>query len=147
MERIAAANANGNGYALGDWAHAINAYWSPLYSWILAVPFVVLHPSAYWQGPVAHLIGFLSYVAVLLAFEFFMKELLHEYDKRGLPVPFLYLVGYCSAIFLALAVGANIGTISPDVLAMALVIVLVTFVLSILKTGGSVPPSRREDGC
>ena len=55
----------GDAYWRGDWHHPINAYWSPLYSWILGFFFKVLRPSAYWEYPVVHLVNFLIYVAAL----------------------------------------------------------------------------------
>src|SRR5262245_66056250 len=41
-------------YARGDFAEAVNAYWSPLYSWLLAAVFTLMRPTAYWECTVAH---------------------------------------------------------------------------------------------
>ena len=38
----------GDAYWRGDWHNAINAYWSPMYSWILGLFVRALKPSAYW---------------------------------------------------------------------------------------------------
>jgi hypothetical protein len=43
----------GNVYFKGGWAD-INAYWSPLYAWLLGLN-IVLRPDAYWEFAVAHL--------------------------------------------------------------------------------------------
>ena len=39
-----------NAYARRDWRHAINGYWSPLYSWLLAIVEIVFRPSPYRQS-------------------------------------------------------------------------------------------------
>ena len=36
-----------NAYLRHDWSVAINSYWSPLYSWLLALTFYVTRPSGY----------------------------------------------------------------------------------------------------
>jgi hypothetical protein len=63
----------GDAYWRGDFHNAINAYWSPLYSWILGLFLRVLSPSAYWEYPVAHLVNFLIYVAAIASFEFLIS--------------------------------------------------------------------------
>lgn len=37
-------------YLRRDWTNALNAYWSPLYSWLLALIQRVFHPSPYWES-------------------------------------------------------------------------------------------------
>src|SRR5437762_3413860 len=72
----------GDAYWRGDWHNAINAYWSPLYSWILGFFFKVLKPSPYWEYSLVHLVDFLIYVAMLACFEFFLATFI-AYRKRG----------------------------------------------------------------
>src|SRR2546428_6408666 len=72
----------GDAYWRGDWHMAINAYWSPLYSWILGFFLKVLKPSAYWEYPVAHLVNFLIYVAALGCFEFFLVVFIAQQKER-----------------------------------------------------------------
>src|SRR2546427_3832923 len=55
-------------YSRGDWSKAINAYWSPLYSWILGVVMSVLRPSPYWELPVVQLVNFGIYLFALICF-------------------------------------------------------------------------------
>src|SRR3954452_20137182 len=52
----------GDAYWRRDWPNAINAYWSPLYSWILGGFLKVIKPSIYWEYPLVHLVNFLIYV-------------------------------------------------------------------------------------
>src|SRR5207302_7251773 len=72
----------GNAYWRGDWHNAINAYWSPLYSWILGFFLKVLKPSAYWEYPVAHLVNFLIYLSALGSFEFFLGTFIAQQKER-----------------------------------------------------------------
>src|SRR5437763_13830751 len=58
----------GDAYWRGDWHMAINAYWSPLYSWLLGFCVEVLKPSAYCEYPIAHWVSFLIYVAAIGCF-------------------------------------------------------------------------------
>jgi len=77
----------GDAYWRGDWHMAVNAYWSPLYSWLLGLAMKVLKPSAYWEYAVVHLVIFVIYVAALASFEFLMRAFI-DYRRRsgsGLP--------------------------------------------------------------
>src|SRR6266545_7993629 len=42
----------GDAYFRADWANAINAVWSPLYSWILGFANFAFQPSMEWEFPV-----------------------------------------------------------------------------------------------
>ena len=58
-------------YVQGDLSAAINAVWSPLYSWLLGPLIVAMPRSVHWEFPLVHLVNFAIYVAALAAFEFF----------------------------------------------------------------------------
>src|SRR5215472_16187932 len=66
----------GDAWWRGDWRHAMNAYWSPLYSWILGCGLKIVKPSIYWEFPLVHLVDLLIYVGTLAAFEFFLTAVL-----------------------------------------------------------------------
>lgn len=127
-------------YVSGDWSQALNAYWSPLLSWLIAIVNVLLKPSPYWQVATLHLVLFLSYVASLFAFEFFTKELIlsqsSDEDAKPMPKITIYVAGYCSMLFAGLSM---VGTwfCSPDMMALALTLFLTGAVLRIRRTGGS----------
>jgi len=86
---------------------------------------------------------FVSYILALLSFEFFMRELIGAQrgdptDTEGMLGPFtMYVAGYCSILFAALGMSVRIGSLSPDMIAMALVLALVGLILRIKRTGGS----------
>jgi hypothetical protein len=61
-------------YLRGDWAGAINGYWSPLYSWLLGIAMHLLKPSPYWQFSIVHMVNFLIYLSALICFDFFWRE-------------------------------------------------------------------------
>jgi len=65
-------------YLHGDWHAAVNAYWSPLYSWILAVPISFLHSSLYWESTLLHMVNFATLLASYAGFEFLLGELLQR---------------------------------------------------------------------
>ena len=39
-----------------DWAHAVNAYWSPLYGWMLGLVIGEIQPSPRWEFPLVHVV-------------------------------------------------------------------------------------------
>jgi hypothetical protein len=61
-------------YLRGDWHNALNSYWSPLYSWLLAIGYVVFRPSMRWEPFVSHAINFLSFLGALLAWNWLLNE-------------------------------------------------------------------------
>jgi hypothetical protein len=75
----------GDAYFRGDWNTAINAYWSPLYSWLLGLALVVLNPSPFWEFPVVHLVNLAIYLCAVGSFDFFLGELIdyHQEQKAG----------------------------------------------------------------
>ena len=64
------------GAVRNGWHALVSAYWSPLYPTFLSMAFRILHPSMRWEFTVVHLVNFVVYLADLLCFEFFLKELL-----------------------------------------------------------------------
>ena len=113
----------GDAYWHGDWHNAINAYWSPLYSWILGFFLKVVKPSAYWEYPLAHLVNFLIYVAALACFEFFLKTFIEDRRRRdqellkdgqmGLPESSWWLLGYSLFASCSLRL-IGLGLVTPD---------------------------------
>ena len=65
----------GDAYFRGEWNTAINAQWSPIYSWLLGLALYVFKPSPYWEFSVVKLVNFLIYLFAIVCFEFFLSEL------------------------------------------------------------------------
>src|SRR3954470_19596681 len=114
-------------YAAGNWKAALNSYWSPLYSWILAFWMVVLRPSGYWETGLLHLTNFVAYVACLVGFEQFLAALLklqnRVIDETGLSEQTVRIAGYCVFLISTLS-SIGIGNISPDMTGTAIGIFL-----------------------
>jgi len=112
----------GDAYFRGDWHNAVNAYWSPLYSWVLGLANAAVNPGPYGEFPLAHLINFLIFCLCLVAFEFLVTGLLaadrnqESQNTRQMPPPgFVWIVSY--ALFLLFTLQwQNIETVSPDLL-------------------------------
>src|SRR5450432_2278216 len=109
-------------YLQHDWTTAINAYWSPLYSWMIAFVFWIASPSLRWEYPVLHLLNFLIFIVGTFALEYFWTGLLCSVDKEN-PIPEgeysswvphleLWILG-CS-LFIWLTVGSVIQLLNPD---------------------------------
>ena len=108
-------------YVRHDWASAINDYWSPLYSWLLAGTKWLFHPSPYWESTALHLLNFALYLLAILSFEFFFRRLLALLAERypdavgdqGLPGWAWWTLGYAAFLIAALRLIA-LGNDTPD---------------------------------
>ena len=128
-------------YLRHDWTNALNAYWSPLYSWLIACAFAVLRPSPYWELPTAHLVLFGAFVASLFSFEYFLRELVAflwkgRAETQRVSEATLYIAGYSVFLFGGLAL-VGMSYCSPDMIAFALMFYLSGALLRVQRTGGS----------
>lgn len=115
-----------------DWAHAVNAYWSPLYGWILGLTVGEIRPSPKWEFPLVHAVNFVIFVVALLCFRFFLGALLRFCHKRAahrdagsegrvaLPEWALVLLGYAIFLWATLEL-VTIYDVSPDLSVLACV--------------------------
>ncbi|MFL6451843.1 MAG: hypothetical protein ACJ746_29865 [Bryobacteraceae bacterium] len=121
-------------YVAGNWNAALNSYWSPLFSWILAFGIVVLKPSPYWETGLLHLTQFVAYVACLVGFEHVLAGLLNTQKRiigdTGVSEWTLRIAGY-SVFLIATLVLIGLGNISPDMLGTAIGIFLAALLLNI----------------
>jgi hypothetical protein len=76
----------GDAYWRGDWPTAINAMWSPFYSWLTGLTLLVFQPSPYWEFTVIQLLNFAIYLLSLAAFAFFLRELRRFVKRKSKPV-------------------------------------------------------------
>jgi hypothetical protein len=116
----------GDAYMRGDWAMAVNAVWSPLYSWILGLAMGLANPPPRWEIPLIHAVNFGIYLLALVGFEFFWRRLtvvVREHmggDRIGLPEWAWVSVGYGLFVWSSLAL-IRIWAVTPDMLVAALV--------------------------
>jgi hypothetical protein len=73
----------GDAYFRGDWVTAINAFWSPLYSWLLGLAMYLVRPSRETEFALVHLVNYAIYIGALFAFDFFLRELMSSYKERS----------------------------------------------------------------
>ena len=65
-------------YARGDWISAINGFYSPLYSWLLATLLYILKAPRSWDSTLLHLINFAGYLGAYRCFEYFLGRLIRQ---------------------------------------------------------------------
>jgi hypothetical protein len=120
----------GEAYLQGDWQRAINAYWSPLYAWLLGLVMLIVKPQPYWESSVVHLVNLAIYVCALGCFRYFWLALSHSNDSPAaaasgnsdIPLPtWLWLVmGYSLFIWSSLNL-IGVGIVTPDLIVAAFV--------------------------
>jgi len=88
-------------YLRGDYANAVNAYWSPMFSWLIALVLRIFHPSPFWETPLLHLVNFAGLLVAIRCFEFFFVTFLEFLqcsrqpgDEPLLTLPVWWLLGY-----------------------------------------------------
>jgi hypothetical protein len=107
-------------YLAGDWAHALNAYWSPLYSWLLVPVLVVLRPTAYGLYPLVHAVHCILVVASLFSYRWMLEELIafratYYSVQRGLVLSDTVLRALAYVAFLWFTL-SFLNLTSPDIL-------------------------------
>lgn len=117
-------------YLRKDWSTAINAYWNPLYSWLIALAFLIVRPSPYWEFAVLHVVNFVIYLFALGCFRFLIGEVVHlrrrqqaELDDANLvslPDWALLALGYSLFIWSSLFL-VTVALESPDMLVASFV--------------------------
>ena len=116
----------GTAFSNGDWQTAVNGTWSPLYAWLAGAVVHVTQPSPQWEFPVVQITNFIVFVATLVCFEFFWRQLTNRYyGSEGEPVsrlprPLWILLGYSLFIWSSLNL-VEIWAVTPDMLVAALV--------------------------
>ena len=122
----------------------VNAYWSPLYPFLLSLPFRYFHPSSKWEFTTTHVLNFVVYLLCLVFFEFFVNELLvarqdsrcTREGSRPLEPQIVRIWGYLFFLWCAYFwVGPT--WVTPDLCVSAIVFVAVTVLVRIRRGCGS----------
>lgn len=71
-------------FARHDWNGAINAYWSPLYPFLLSIGLRLFKPAAYWELTVVHFVNFLIFLGSAAAFQFFLSRFMLYRSRRAM---------------------------------------------------------------
>jgi len=108
-------------YLRGDYNQAINAYWSPMVSWLLAVLMKIFHFSGRWDTTVFHLLNFAGLLIALRSFEFFFRIFLTFLGHTGdapkdslLQEAHWWLLGY-GLFFSTMLYVLTMEPVTPDV--------------------------------
>lgn len=129
----------GRAFFRRDWASAINAWWSPLYSWSLGIFMGITNPPARYEFPVAQILNFAIFVLTLLAFRFFLHELIRfcqssdRFDRRSLPAWAIVLLGYSLFLWVALEVDP-LWCVTPDLAVVACVCLTAGMLLRVRRS-------------
>ena len=108
-------------YWSGDWKVAINAHWSPLYSWLIGFVLAAFHPAPSWEATAVHLLNIAILGFTIACFDFFLCELNRFEATRSKPDGdavrmrgwALVAVGY--ALFMWSAIDLiTVQTVTPD---------------------------------
>src|SRR5215467_2312194 len=131
-------------YARGAWGAALNAYYSPLYSWLMALAFLLKFPPS-WESTVLHLINFLGYLGAFASFEFFLREFLRsektatEDQTAALPESAWHILGLGLFLYTTLYM-ANVSGSSgegdgstPDIFVVLFVYLAAGFLMRMLS--------------
>lgn len=136
-----------NAYFRHDWATAINGYWSPVYSWILATFLYIFRPTSRTEFPLVHLVNFLCFAWTSWSFHRFWQAVSSSVRRSnhqlvGLPTlaPLAFdLFGYSLYFWLFLPL---IPTVTPDLLGSSFIFLIADRLLR-RQTRGS---DRLRDG-
>lgn len=128
----------GDAYLRGDWAAALNAYWSPLYSWCLGLALYLLKPSIWWEFITIHFVNLLIYVAALFCFRFFLHSVLRAQrrqtattdDSVALSESALTALGYSLFLWCSLIL-IEVGSVTPDLLVAAIVFLMAGYLVEL----------------
>ena len=129
-------------YLRKDWHNAVNSYWSPLYSWLIALGLAIVKPSPYWKFAAVHLVNFGMYLFALGCFCFLMREMLRSQRSQRaelvahgvvtLPDWALLAFGYSLFIWSSLFL-VSLQLESPDMLVAAFVYLATATLLRIRR--------------
>jgi hypothetical protein len=116
----------------GDWIHALNPYWSPLYIWLVAGALGIFHPSMHWEIPLIHVVGLFEFLAAFAAWEWLMAE----WERwKGPPArPRLVdVTGYCVLLWAGLRLTEFWWFNNADTLVMALLIAVAAILIRVRR--------------
>lgn len=118
----------GDAYFRGDFKNAINAYWSPLYSWILGLFIFLCRPSMDLEFPLVHFVNFGIFIFSLFSFNYFLNSFLNFIQKRyadqkPLSVNSICIISWSLFLYTSLKF-CTLWMVTPDLLLSGLVYVI-----------------------
>jgi hypothetical protein len=126
----------GDAWLRGDFHHAINGYWNPLYAILLAIMSRCF--GQYWQFVSNHLVNFILFMVLQRVFHLFLQELRGLIGRQFGPsldqAKNLVLFGYPVFIWTSLSL-MNVISVSPDILMASFALGTATCMLRIHNQG------------
>src|SRR5205823_695282 len=128
-------------FRTGHWQAAVNAYWSPLYPFLLGMASAVFRPTPYWEFPVVHLVNFLVFLAALGSFHYFFSgfsRLAGGNDDQRLDLAWVAF-GYALFLWSSLKL-ISISVVSPDMLVAVFALLaagMLARIVLVRKQGGA----------
>lgn len=116
----------------GDWIHALNSYWSPLYIWLFTLAFGVFSPSAHWQIPLIHVVALVGFLGAFAAWEWLNSEWELWQGVSAHPV-LSDVAGYCVFTWAGLSLTGLGWFNSADILVMALLLAATTILIRVRR--------------
>jgi hypothetical protein len=130
-------------YGRGDWANALNTYWSPLYCWILEAVFAAVRPTPYWECAVVHAVNLALFLTALVCFECLLGEVLKVVRCQGeatggetqTPLPCWVVLGLMYALFIWTSRQLiTVSHVTPDMIVAACVYLAAALLLRMRRT-------------
>jgi hypothetical protein len=111
-------------YSAGNWRKAVNASWSPLFSWLLAPVLWALGPDRRNDLIALHTLNLLVYFVALFLFDRFVRELGDSLRWNSAEARKVYTLCAYFAFYWVELHAVQVELSSPDVLVLALVLFL-----------------------
>lgn len=115
-------------YVRRDWAHAVNAYWSPLFSWIVAGTRAILRPAPQWDMMLLGAVSFVFFCIALLAFRSFWRQMNDADD------PVMTVLGYALFLWGVMGIVHVSAQLLPDIGVVAVILLAADRYLRIRKS-------------
>jgi len=130
---------NATAYWSGDFQHAINSQWSPLYPWLIGAWFAVARPSPYLEFPLVHILNFLIYLLSLAGFLYFLSSL-----RKAIPAlqrtPAIHLsfllIAFSSFLYCSLDF-TSLAFVTPDLLVSLFTFLAAGLLLRVVPGGAA----------
>jgi len=128
-------------YRQHHWRAALNGYWSPLYSWILAAAGSIVRPSPLGEMVMLRVVNLVLFLMALAVFGHFLRRLrdqdqVHRTARGGMgdtawriPSAVWAIMGYAAFTYASLQ-WIGVGSDTPDMLTAALVFLSGSIVVS-----------------
>jgi hypothetical protein len=132
-------------YLGGNWRFALNAFWSPLYSWALVLFKLTIGRLVLDEFTLAHLLNLSIFAGAFAAFDRLLARLVRfrrltvsdPLDSVGpVPAPLLQVVGYTLFLWSSLAL-VGLGLVTPDLMLCAFVYLACSLLMDLRLDGYS----------